>query len=315
METETTQVLPQEDTWNPPGGDLDFNDLFGGAGDDSGLPSTNNAQTALEDTQSAEPVVDAAVTEPQVQTTPKRDDFFVATYRDKQTAERAINEKDQLIDRLRGMVRAATGEDPLKKGTSQSDTTTESRSYLTDPERYAQDLSKAAMEKNWNKYLQTQLAPVQEYLAQTIGPYAPQLQNMGKLSVVDNVAKDIPEFRTFYGSEQYQKVMEARPKLANAIQFAETNPSLGQDLQELYQIAWDSSQAMRLPELVKQNQQPSTKPNLIPRTPMQSQQRPGVVVPDRNGMGQPTKPGMTTSAGRKALMEELEAKGVLDARF
>jgi hypothetical protein len=132
---------------------------------------------------------------------------------------------------------------------------------------------------------------------------------------MDDVSRSIPEFRNFYGSEAYNKVLESRPKLAGFIQHAETQPTLQEELKELYLSVYDSAQATKLPELVKQNQPPSN-PTPAPRMPIAPVSRPSLNVPDQGrGSGQAVKPTLQTSEGRKAIIEQLRQKGVEDFIF
>lgn len=299
---------------------MDLDNLFGGAGDDSGLPSTNHTQPVEPTTETTEPVTEPAATEPQAPASTPITEFVLKTntgtvYKSIEEAAKGIEQKDQLIANLRQMVSAVTGEDPLNRKSGQPTTTQPRTGYLQDPNRFAQDLTQAATNKDWNKYLQTQLAPVREYIEQQFGPYLPALQNVGKQQALDSITRTVPDFKQFYGSDSYNKVMEARPRLANAIKFAESN-NLQEDLQELYQIAHDQSVAMRMPELVKA-QQTARPQTPVPRTPASVRTMTAPTVRGDSSLSgrEPAQPGMSTPAGRKALMAELEAKGVLDSRF
>jgi len=243
-------------------------------------------------------------------------------YKSPADAVRGIEQKDQLISQLRSMVAAATGEDPLRKSGAvpgQTVQTPQPVSYMRDSRRYAEDLKKAADmgEKtgNWDAYRNVQAQLQFETVQAAVGPYMPVVQNVGRQQALDEVSRSIPEFRKFYGSEEYNKVLESRPKLASFIQVAETTPTLQEELRELYHSMWDSNQAAKLPELVKQHQTPSN-PTPAPRMPIAPVSRPSLNVPDQGRTVAPAqKPGLSTSAQRQALIEQLRQKGVEDMIF
>lgn len=315
--------VSQEPTeaWNPPGGDVDFDSFFSGVGKQGEEVADSNAIPPVEPTTEAtEPVVQAT------QEAPKAPEFVLKTatgtvYKTPEDAVRGIEQKDQLISQLRSMVSAVTGEDPLRKsGAVPGQTTIQQQpvSYLRDSRRYAEDLTKAAdlgqKTGNWDSYRNVQAQLQFEVTQQAVGPYMPVVQNVGRQQAMDDVSRSIPEFRNFYGSEAYNKVLESRPKLAGFIAHAETQPTLQEELKELYQSVYDSAQAMKLPELVKQNQ-PST-PTPAPRMPISQVSRPSLQVPDQNRGNSPAiKPGLQTSASRQALIEQLKQKGVEDFIF
>lgn len=319
-----TMPVPQEpDTvWNPPGGDVDFDSFFSGVGKQGEEVADSNAIPTVEPTtEPTEPVAQAA-SEPT-----KAPDFTIKTstgtvYKTPEDAVRGIEQKDQLISQLRSMVSAVTGEDPLRKSGANPGQQIQQQqpiSYLRDSRRYAEDLTRAAdlgqKTGNWDNYRNVQAQLQFEVTQQAVGPYMPVVQNVGRQQAMDDVSRSIPEFRNFYGSEAYNKVLESRPKLAGFIAHAETQPTLQEELKELYQSVYDSAQASKLPELVKHNQPPST-PNPTPRMPMPPVSRPSLNVPDQSRGNTPAiKPGLSNSASRQALIEQLRQKGVEDFIF
>lgn len=316
--------LPLEplSTWNPPTGDEDFDALFNATGKQGEEVANSNAIPTVEPTtEPTEPVAQAAP-EP-----PKPPEFILKTatgtvYKTPEDAVKGIEQKDQLISQLRSMVAAATGDDPLRKaGAVPGQTTPQPQpvSYLKDSRRYAEDLTKAAdigqRTGNWDAYRNVQAQLQFETVQQAVGPYMPVVQNVGRQQALDDVSRSIPEFRKFYGSDEYQKVLESRPKLASFIQVAETQPTLQEELRELYRGVWDSAQAAKLPELVKQNQTPSNPPP-APRMPIAPVSRPSLNVPDQGRTGGPAiKPGLQDSKSRQALIQQLREKGVEDFIF
>jgi hypothetical protein len=308
---------PQAD-WAPPGGDEDFDSFFQRVGNDGESLADSNAIPAEPTTEPAEP---APAQTPASQ--PSKFELKTATgtvYKSPEDAVKGIEQKDQLINQLRSMVAAVTGEDPLSKSgikPGQTPAPQKPVRYLEDRRRFAQDLTKAAevgqSQDNWDPYGNVLGQYVYEIVQSAVGPYMPVVQNVGKQQAIEDITRDNPEFRKFYGSEEYQKVLEERPKLATYIQTLEGNPTMQEDLREMYISAWEHAQARKVPELVKQHQNPPTP---TPRMPSQPVSRPSVQVPDQNRVAaQPNRPSLATSAGRRAIIEDAEAKGVADLQF
>lgn len=307
---EQDPVVPQ-DNWEPPGGDVNFDDIFGGAGDGSTDLSQKTAQQpgAAEPVKTpeppAEPQAPAAKTPFQLRTNTG------STYNSLEDTIKGIEEKDRNLAILRNMVEAATGADPLKKGASAPSTVR----YTNDSRRYAEDLTKAAdvgqKTGNWDSYRDVQAKFQLELLEQTVGPYLSTVQKVGRQEALDSVSKTIPGFKDFYNSDDYHKALEARPKLKETIDAWERQPGpqAQETLSELYGLAYDTSQARKLPELLRTSpQQPST--STTPRMPLSSTQ----LTPQQPNNSQ-NKPSMDNSAGRKVLIQQLENKGVKDFRF
>lgn len=307
------EVTPPQEDWNPPAGDLDFDALFGGAGDGS---TDLSRETAPEPTKAPEPAA-AEPPEAPPQEPPKQPKFYIKTrtgtvYDDEAKLVEGIEQKDQTIENLRRMVEAVTGADPLKRS---SQTQTTNVSYSENPTRYAEDLTRAAeigqKTKDWSMYAKVQDQFLLERLERYVGPYLPAVTKVGRQEVLDNVSKDIPGFKDFYGTEAYHKTLETRPKLAETIEAWEKQPAdqrAQETLKELYELTWDTAQSKKIPELLTTNQQTSTSTQ--PRMPLSSTQLTPTQPPTNN-----SKPGLETSAGRKALMEQLERKGVRDFKF
>jgi hypothetical protein len=318
--------------WEPPGADLNFDDLFGGAGDGS----SDIIQVAEAPTQTVEPAVPAATepaevpvvpasTTPQApeptQTTltqdPKTGEFIRTrtgtVYKSQEDTIRGIEEKDQLIDNLRKMVTAVTGQDPVKKGQTplQGDV-----SYLQDANRYAQDKTRAAAygerTGDWRAYQQVEVKLQREIIEQTVGQYRPVIQKTILQEALDNAVKTTPDFKTFYGTDEYQSVLSQRPALKESIEYWEQNGDPGGKLSQLYQSAWDARNSIKLPELLKQPT--SQTPTTPPRMPLGSSTLTAPRVVTERGQASAT-PGLSTSAGRKALIADMEARGVQDRNF
>lgn len=316
-------ATPQEPTsaWNPPVGDEDFDSFFQRIGVDGESLADSNAIPAEPTPEPPEPAAQPAPKSPDL----SKFELKTSTgtvYKTPADAVKGIEQKDQLINQLRSMVAAVTGEDPLSKsGIKPGQTTAPQKPirYIEDSRRFAQDLTKAAelgqKTDNWDPYRNIMGQFTYEVVQSAVGPYMPVVQNVGKQQALEDVSKEIPEFRNFYGSPEYQKGLEERPKLASYIQQLEGNPTGQEDLREMYRSVYDHYQAKRLPELVKQNQTP---PNPTPRMPMQSQapRRAPLVVPDQTQtIAHTPKPSLSTPEGRKAIIAEAEARGVADVQF
>jgi hypothetical protein len=305
-------------TWNPPSGDIDFDVMFAREGRDGEHIANSNAVPVEPTTETTEPVVETKPAELE------RPEFYIKTegtvYKSREDAERGVQQKDQLISQLRSMVSAVTGEDPLaRSGAKPAPTSVPQKpvSYLQDSRRYAEDLQKAAelgqKTGSWDAYRNIQAQLQYEVVQSAVGPYMPVVQNVGRQQAINDVIRTNPDFRTFYNSEEYQKVLEARPKLASFISFAEQQPTMQEELKELYQSVWDARQAAKLPELVKQHQTPQ---NPTPRMPQQSVARPSLQVPDQQrAQVKPTTPNFSTSEGRQAIISDLRQKGIEDYVF
>lgn len=303
--------------YNPPYADIDFDQMFAREGRDGEHIANSNAVAVEPTTETTEPVVE---TKP----APSQPEFYIKTdgtvYKSREDAERGVQQKDQLIAQLRSMVSAVTGEDPLaKSGAKPAPTSVQPKpvSYLQDSRRYAEDLQKASefgqQTGNWDSYRNVQAQLQFEVTQAAVGPYMPVVQNVGRQQAINDVIRTNPDFRTFYASEEYQKVLEARPKLASFIQYAEQQPTMQEELKELYQSVWDARQAAKLPELVKQHQTPQ---NPTPRMPQQSIARPSLQVPDQQrAQVRPSTPDFGSSAGRQAIINDLKQKGIEDFIF
>lgn len=319
-----SEVHEPQAPWNPPTGDLSFDDIF--ASDAEGRlvePSIEAAPETLE-TPEAAPAPQEPEVQPSVTTTPQgtpspaaktvQDEFFVATYRTKEAAQQAITEKDRLIDDLRAKVIAIAGVDPLNRRSAAEPQA--SQSYLNNPSRYAKDLTDAATSGKYDNYVRAQAQLVDELIQTKYGHILPRVEKLGRQEAVDSVASQNPAFREFYGSEDYHKALDRHPKLKEAIQTAEGRPDLQADyLPDMYQTVWDVSVGLKASELV--NGGPKAPPTQsTPRMPMTPSSRPSLNVPDnRSPQAGHSGPDLSTSAGRKALIADMESRGIKDRVF
>lgn len=321
---EQQPVDPGSLTWNPPGGEEDFDNLFARIGIDGESITNSNAVSAEPTTVEAEPAPQAP--EPPA---PEPVKFQLKTktgtiYNDPEEAVKGIETKDRTIEQLRSMLAAVTGEDPLaKSGIKPGQTITPPKpvSYLQDDVRFAQDLTQAAENgqktNDWKAYRNVLGQLAYEVVQSAVGSYIPVVQKVGRQEAIESVSREIPEFRNFYGSQEYQKVLDARPKLANYTKTLEGNPTMQEDLAEIYRSVWNESQVHKLAELASKPAPASQNPT--PRMPIQPQRTPDFKHEPNDGMRKSQTKGVTpsfaTSAGRKLLIEMLEQKGIGDVNI
>lgn len=310
-------------TWNPPTGDEDFDSLFQRVGvDGENITNSNTVPTELT-TAPEEPAPQAPETPAPVESRFELKTKTGTVYKTAEDAVKGIETKDRTIEQLRSMIAAVTGEDPLSKSGIKPGTTNAPQkpvSYLQDDVRFAQDLTQAAemgqKTNDWKAYRNTLGQLMYEVVQSAVGPYIPVVQKVGKQEALEQVAKDIPEFRNWYGSEDYQKVLEKRPKLAGYIKTLEGNATMQEDLAEQYRDVWNEHQVKKLAELASK---PTPAPqNPTPRTPLQPRTQMDFKQEPNDGMRRnsaPVKPTMATSEGRKAIIEALERKGLADTAF
>jgi hypothetical protein len=308
--------------WNPPTGDEDFDSLFQRVGvDGESLVNSNTVPTELT-TEAAEPAPQSPTPTPE----PARFELKTKTgtvYKSLEDTVKGIEAKDTTIEQLRSMIAAVTGEDPLSKTGIKPGVTNAPQKpvrYLQDRRRFAQDLTKAAelgqKEDQWDPYGNVFEQYVYEIVQSAVGPYMPVVQNVGKQQALESVSRDVPDFRSFYGTADYQKVLEQRPKLAGYIQTLEGNPTMQEDLAEQYRDVWNEFQVKRLAELASKPA-PVTQ-NPTPRTPLQPRTSDFKQEPNdgmRRNQPKGLKPTLATSEGRKLLIEELERRGLADIGF
>lgn len=158
-----------------------------------------------------------------------------------------------------------------------------------DAEFYAQELTKAAEAGQWERYKQIQQALAAETTAAMMQPYAPAIQKLLQAQGLEEAERNMPGFKAFRNSPDFQRTLEARPALKRALEAVETDLAFSDDKQELYKLSYDLHQA---------SQQGST--------PQQWTQSPGETRP-----GQAT-PDLSTSEKRRRYIQELETRGIKD---
>lgn len=298
--------LPPQDDWfaDAPTGDIPLDQLF---------PDPNG------DGQQPAPTV--AVPQQTLQ-----EQFFLKTptgtvYKTASDAIDGISHKDNLIAKLRADSIARSGYDPLtgkqvrqpEPAPASAPASNQPVVYSQSPKNYWDDIVTAAQKGDYESYARIQSQLVDEKVNERLGPYAPLIATVAKQSAVEQVSSSYPGFRNFYGSEQYNKALEALPLVKDAIQAAESNPQMAAQLGQLYTTTYLAAQGLRLSEPPSGNppmvntQQPAPRPTLTstPLPPPSDEPRP--------------QQNLATKEGRleayKQTQRDQEAKGVLDLKF
>jgi hypothetical protein len=121
--------------------------------------------------------------------------------------------------------------------------------------------------------------------------------NEGRLRAVTEMG---PAFEQFYNSPHYQEAMREHPRLAEAVVMAESQPELHEShLRDLYSVVWDvavaKGQAQQGPQ--------------YPRRPQaEAEAKSSFAATEQSKRDDLTR-------NRRALIEELESKGIQDVDF
>lgn len=267
-----------------PGGDLNLDDIFGDASSTSTTvkPPEETPTPADATTQTVEPVIKTKTG---------------TIYKSIGDAVSGIEHKDELIAQLREQVRKNTGNDPLLANRPPANTPV---NYADNQDQYFTDIAKAVETKDTAAYMRAQ----QKLIWDTMGPLAPTITSLSRANAERVVSEKIPDFKGFLQSEQYSQMGESYPLLADAIKSAESNPAAAQQLPELYRVAYLTSQGSRVPELIQ-----SVRNDNSPTPPRPTVQSTPLAPPSNNGVPV-VQPSMDSPAGRKALIEQMEAKGI-----
>jgi hypothetical protein len=275
------------DLSDAPNGDLNLDDIFGDnvQAQTTATPTPETPAATTTTTQPVEPVIKTKTG---------------TVYKSIGDAVEGIEHKDALIAQLREQVRNNTGHDPLvaKPDTKQP------VNYVVDQDKYFEDIARAVETKNTKAYMEAQ----QKLIWDSLGPIAPTITALSRANAERVVAEQLPEFKGFLNSEQYQTLGQSSPLLLDAIKAAESNPAAASQLPELYRIAYLASQGSRVPELI-QSAQHSVQ-QVQPRPTVQSTQ----LAPPPTNSAQ-VQPGLNSTAERKAMIERQEASGVLNLKW
>lgn len=264
---------------DPPGGDLTLDQLFPN-------PETTPQQPA--------PAPSAT---PQAPPTPSGPFIKTATgtvYNTAEDAVKGIEEKDRIIAKLRQDKAAETGVDPLKRQQAQ-----DPASYMQSPERFFDDVVASATKGDKRGYAET-FARFQQELLQ---PYAPLIGEMARERAVRVVEQQIPTARGFFDSPEFQNTLERTPNLRQAIEMASLNPQMAGSLPELFELAYKSALADRMPALVQAAAQAASQPTPNPRPTLTPS------TPTLSPAPTPGPANLETPEGRKAILERGKSKG------
>ena len=263
-----------------PGADISFTDLFSGEPIEPAQPASTG-----------EPAVTIPAVQPVVADPAQP---YVYTYKDRETAERGIRDKDTLIETLRQKYVADVGRDPItNQSVVRPQTPTEPHSYLKDPKslyRDLGDLHARGDEEGWTRKLGEFVG---EYVGQVIAPAAPLVLQSAKDGAVRQLEGTIPNFRTFQASSEYKETLEDLPKLKEAILIAESNLEAATQLPEFYRIAYLAAQGRGLSRAQQAQPVVPTPRTTIPTT------TPTPLAPSEHA----SEPDIYTSEGRKLIME------------
>jgi hypothetical protein len=267
-----------------PGGDISLDDIFGEAS-----PATTPV------IESNEPQTTAPATTP---VGPFLKTKTGTVYKSVEDAVEGIEHKDTLIAQLREQVKQRTGDDPL--AARRSPAPNAPVNYNDNNEQYFTDIANAVEKKDTRAYMAAQ----QKLIMDSLGFLSPTITSLSKANAERVVSEQIPEFKGFLSSEHYAHISEESPLLADAIRSAEANPAAANQLPELYRIAYLANQGRRVPELIQSagNRTPAVQPRpTVQSTPLAPPATTGVPV---------VAPSLDTAAGRKALIDQMEGKGI-----
>ena len=287
-----------------PGGDINFDDLF-----------PVEAESLVVTPPQAAPGTNPPAAAPQA----PAPEFFLkgskTVYKTAEDAINGINTKDELIENYRNFLKTkGINPDTLEsvqepQAPAASPQNNSPYKYLNNEQKLFDDLARLARTDPaaWGRTLREYN---QEVVAAQVAPVIPLLAEVSRQRAVRQVSQEVSDFNSFMGSSSYNEALEKVPLLKQAIQNAENNFEMSETLPQLYQLAYLTAQGLRKPEPVA-----APAPVAVAPTP-QHPVRPTTVAP--SSLTPPTPaapPDLRTSAGRKALIQDLEARGVLDRSF
>lgn len=266
---------------------------------DSGASPAATTQAAGTPQNAQAPVTQATVTTPAAPVIQTKTGTVYKTVED---AIKGIEVKDASIGDMRSKLIVLTGIDPLTgrsvSADAQAVSQPQTKNYMQDKKGFYEDLVTAAQKNDAEGVWNAQAKLVFDALAPMTGTFL----ELGKEKAVNTVSAEIKDFREFYGSDNYKQALEETPELANAIAFAENNLSEQPRLAGLLKVAYRISQGLRVPEIVKANQQQSSQPVRQTTT--------GQTLPPATQ--NEAAPSLLTKEGRKAIQSRFEAQGFAD---
>lgn len=285
----TGEVIDLSDA---PGGDISLDDIFG---------ETPSTPTTVEPQPNAPQP--SAVSTTHAESSPVIKTKTGTVYKTLEDAVSGIEHKDALIAQLRDQVKQNTGRDPLNSHPSPQPK--QPVSYIDNQDKYFEDIADAVSRKDTRAYMEAQ----QKLIWDSLGPLAPTITSLSKANAERIVVSEIPDFKGFLGSDQFERITSDAPLLADAIRAAEANPAAASQLPELYRVAYLASQGRRVPELIQSVR--NETPPVQPRPTVHSSPVP---PPATTGAPQ-ASPSLDSKEGRKALIEQMEGKGVTNLRW
>jgi hypothetical protein len=301
------ESLTQADDWlaNAPLGDVELSNVFG-------------------------PNSDAVPTGAQQPEQPQQEEFFLrgkkTVYKTPEEAVKGIDQKDELIDQLRQQYVQVTGIDPITGkpvGTPRPTVqqpppppqvpSPAEEDYLANPTKFVQDLNAAIERGDGERFVQAH----QRFVQSVVRPYVTVLQDVARTAAMERVRTRIKDFDEF-AQRELPSILQENPTLMQLIRAAEQSPELYQHLPDLYETAYYAARGKRLPELVKQQQQPVQSASPPPRPTL----RPGTMPPVQatTARGEAFDPNnlddnLADPEKRKAYMRWLESRGVTDVKI
>ncbi len=171
------------------------------------------------------------------------------------TAEDAIQgttHKDDLIAKYRGYL-TEQGIDPntfqrVQQAQTQStqstpQTSTSQYKYYGNV-NFFDEVAAAATKGDKAKYVELMDAHTREAISANLDPWRQTLVSTNRLNAIRQTTNEIPGFAKFYGSPDYQKVIDNIPLYKDVIQVCENDPNAAGRLHEAYKAVYLTHQGM-----------------------------------------------------------------------
>lgn len=290
-----------------PGGEFNFDDLF---------PNPEVTPAAVvQPPQGTTPPQSAQPNEPQP--------FLKAgssVYLTAEEAARGVEHKDALVSRYRAFLEEK-GFDPntlTEVQKTQTPDPTSPYKYLGHGDKLFDDLADAINRKDKTAYGRIQFAATQEALDARLAPYQSYLAETARQRAIREVSKEIPDFGTFYGSDNYKAVSDRIPLIRDMEQVGESNPEAAKRLPELYKMSYLIHQGLN--RQASNPVQGAPAPNQVqtnPSSPRPTTQPSSLTPPapgvDTRSWTQSTGTGRNlNSDARKQLIRDFESRGIQD---
>jgi hypothetical protein len=296
-----------------PGGVVQLNGAPAGL-DDATFDSLFPAEPSqvVQPTQQVAAKLDTQQTQQTQQTQVQQDPngYFLqgekSVYKTAEDAKRGINEKDAVIEQLRQRYALTTGIDPITgRPVGINGQTQDTVDYSAQPDRYLDDLYKAAKEGGPQAYKDVQ----QKFIFDTVKPLQPILQKAAKDQAIEVLTTEVPAAKGFVGSQNFSKALELNPELRDAISVGEHDQRFHSRLPGLYKLAYLTAQGMQLPELLRAQ---ATQTQTTSQT-QQTQAQPVRTTVQPTTAASPTlaaRPSFKNIEGIRAVIADMEGRGV-----